>query len=306
MKTGMHFQTVELSLNNFCTLNCEGCPSLSLNSSGRNELDFTNVFAKLKMFEIKKFVLCGNSGEPLLHSKIDSILNDLFEQFPKTEIHISTNGENLFENVSEKTLLKITPHVLFQVAIDGPNQNIHEITRVGGNLKRVLETLKSLKNLKVPFEVVYSRHLENESFAEKTANLIKETCNEELFFRDTTIITKTIKPPKSISKNGNVSVLYPELKNENLPLYTPNTKYLYIDHTGDCYPCVSFVKYKTTLIAPNINSAETWIEFAKKFYEFQRSFCSTFQSEGDKRQCALNCGVYNSFKYDNLNSLRML
>jgi len=306
MKTGMLFQTVELSLNNFCTLKCEGCPSLSQTSSLKNELEFSKIIEKLKNFEIKKFVLCGNSGEPILHSQIDKILNDLFEHFPNTEIHVSTNGENLFENVSEKTLLKISKNVLFQVALDGPEQKIHEITRVGGDFNKVVEVLKKLKKLKIPFEVIYSRHLNNESYSEQTATFVKETLNEELMFRDTTIVNKTIKPPRNLSKVGNVSVLYPESKNTKLSDYTPNTKYLYIDHTGDCYPCVSFVKYKTSLKAPNIKNDETWIEFAKKFYEFQNSFCQCYQSSGDKRQCALNCGVYNTFKYDNLNSLRML
>jgi MoaA/NifB/PqqE/SkfB family radical SAM enzyme len=305
MKTGISFKVIELSLNNFCKLSCVGCSSLGDDSTKRLELNFLKVFEKIKNYSVDQLVLCGNSGEPLEHSGISEILLSLAGHFRDSQIHVSTNGEGILHNISLETLREISGNTVFQVALDGPNQEIHQLTRVGGSFKKVIETLKALKTYAVPFEVIYTRHLENESYAQETARMVRELLGVEISFRDTTIIARNIRAPLHLSKSGNVSILYNKNSKDSLPEFKPNFKYLYIDHSGECYPCVSFVKYKTALRPPNIYQETSWIAFTKSFLDFQQSFCHTYQKEGDLRQCALNCGIYKNFQYDSALSLRV-
>lgn len=305
MKTGISFQTIELAMNNFCVLKCPGCGSLGDDFLKRQEINIEKVVEKLKHYSIEKFVLCGNSGEPVEHSSIHIALCQLVEHFPQAKIHISTNGEKLFENIPEVILQDLSRSILIQVSLDGPNQKIHELTRIKGNFNNVMLVLKKLKYLNVPFEVVYTRHRDNEGYALETANLIKNDLDMDLLFRDTTIITNQIRPPRQLSQKGNVSVLYKPYVSavDEANEYTPQKNYLYVNYNGECYPCVSFVKHKTTVIPPNIYDDESWIEFTRKFMTFQNSFCQTYQLNGDLRQCMLNCGVYTKFQYDNSESL---
>lgn len=304
MRTGIAFATVELSLTNFCQLSCRGCGSLSLDSSKKSEFAYQSLFKKLTPFEVEKFILCGNSGEPLEHSAISEILVELSKQFPRSEIEVCTNGEKLFEKLSPETLRSIARNVIFQIALDGPDQATHELTRVGGTFSQVIKVLGQLTELDIPFEVVYSRHLDNEQAAGATSEMVKKLFGKELLFRDTTIVTEKLRPPMNLSKNGNVSVLYKEEKRIASTEICPNKKSLYIHTTGECYPCVSFVKNSLSMTPPNIHDDESWIDFSKKFFSFRESFCEKYRAKGDIRQCELNCGVYHNFKYDSWSDLK--
>lgn len=303
MRTGISFQVIELSMNNFCKLRCVGCGSLDETSPHKLELNFPLVFQKIKNYSTDRIVLCGNSGEPLEHSMINEVLLELSTHFKEAKIQVSTNGENLFQKIKLETLRKISKNTLFQISLDGPNQKIHELTRAGGTFVIVMDTLSSLLKHEIPFEVVYTRHQGNEDFASLTASLVYDLFGIKLLFRDTTIISKGVHPPSQLSKRGNVSILYDKVSTNEKIDYTPNFKYLYIDHTGNCYPCVSFTKYKTSLKPPNIYDENNWTIFTRLFLNFQQNFCSKYQKEGDRRQCVLNCGIYNNFEFDNISTL---
>jgi len=303
MRTGIAFTTIELSLTNFCTLSCRGCPSLSVHSRHKNELKLGPLLDKLKNYEVKKFVLCGNSGEPLEHSTINPFLFELAETFPQSSIEVCTNGEKILEKFSLDDLKRLPKTVSFQVAVDGPDQSTHELTRVGGQFQKVMDVLQALHNGQVSFDVVFSRHKGNEQTVQQTASLIRARFGKELLFRDTTIVTDSILPPTSLSLKGNVSVLYKNEKRIAEREIIPHGKYLYIHTTGECYPCVSFVKESTSHVAPNILNEESWARFTQTFFTFRSQFCETYQKTGDIRQCELNCGVYHSFQYDHISDL---
>lgn len=301
MTLDLTLKFVEISMNNFCELSCLGCPSLDPSALHKKEIDTELLKLKLSKFKMDYILLCGNSGEPLSHSKIDDFLKYLVKEHPYAKIQVSTNGEKLFSNLTKSTLSFIKDKVLFQVSLDGPSQEIHSLTRRGGDFRKVMESLKNLHQLGANFEVVYSRHLENENYAQETYDLIKKEFNKELLFRDTTITKEGLRPPRQISKNGNVSVLYEvDRKTHN---FTPDLEKIYIDTTGECYPCVSFSKYKTNLRPPNLLSSAGPLVFLMEFNQFKKSFCECYQKEGDLRQCNLNCGVYSKFNYDRIKDI---
>ena len=269
-------------------------------------MDFTKVIGILKNFDIKEFVLCGNGGEPVEHHEIEKVLKQLISFFPHTSIHISTNGEMIRDKLSPEFLNLSQKQVEFQIAIDGNNSEIHTLTRKKGNLESVFESIRYLLDHQANISLIYSRHQANEHAVQETHRLLMEKFNLPLFFRDTTIVTESVKPPVKISKNGNVSILYRPL-NDTKHEFTPNMKNLYIEHDGECYPCVSFCKNKTTKIPVNIYNYQDSISFLKDYIEFQKSFCNEYQNTGDLRQCYVNCGIYrNNFRYDTLEDLKAL
>lgn len=297
---------LELGLNNFCSLSCEGCPSLSLTHKGLKELDVVGLIHLLRPLHIERIVLCGNDGEPLEHSKIAEILFELPKAFPEAQIQVSTNGEKLSEIFTKEELSSLSKNILFEVAVDGSRQKIHELTRVGGSLKKVFASLALLVEANASVRVVSTRHAGNEADRFALAEAVCEKFGVEHAFRDTSIVNSRIRPPSVFSRNANVSVLYSEAEEGKLP-YSPAERRLFINSNGDCYPCVSFVKYKTLHRPVNVGNYQRTSAFLEAFRRFQKSFCPTYQREGDIRQCQLNCGVFtNNYKYDDLEDLKKL
>lgn len=301
MKYDKFFEFIELSLNNSCHLQCVGCQSLKPNSSKARELSVLEILPLLKKFHPKELFICGNDGEPLEHSNIKEILPALNKSFHDSKILVATNGELL-----EEVLLEISDAVkgiTFQIAVDGPDQRTHELTRVGGSLSKVLKNIEFAQKNELNIEVIYSRHKLNEEYAERTRDLIYEKFGLELLFRDTTITAKHIEPPRQLSSVGDVSILYgPRITIKQKPWF----KRIYINSNGRAYPCVSFIYRKSEVEAPSIYEYESELSFISDFIKFSKRFCCEFQDHGDLRQCSLNCGTYvENFDYDTMNSLRI-
>lgn len=301
MRTGLKLKTVELSLNNFCKLKCIGCPSLNPDSPQKKELEIDSFIEKFRNIEIYEIVLCGNSGEPLEHSEIKKNLLKLLGSFPQTKFQISTNGENiisLFKNEAEDSAFS---SVLFQVALDGPNEAIHSLTRKNSDFDTVMRSLTFLFNKKWKFEVISSRHKLNEMYSKELSELVMQKYGKKVVFRDTTISKEKIESPLKKSSSGDVSFLFDE---DNVSFnYTPDFEKLFVNYNGDVFPCVSFSKILFKEKAPNIHKDQGWLDFYKEYSEFKFSFCNYYQQNGDKRQCQLNCGLYRTFKYDSISDL---
>ncbi|MFG1484538.1 radical SAM protein [Halobacteriovorax sp. RZ-1] len=298
MQYNKFVEFIELSLNNSCQLQCQGCPSLNPDHNNKRELDFSRVLPIIKEFNPKEVFICGNDGEPLEHSDINNILVALGENFSQ-DILIATNGENLMNLDVEK--LKKYKNMVFQVAIDGPSQEVHELTRGGSSLDTVFSNIEKVRGI-LKVEPIFSRHELNEEFAIATAELVKEKFDLELLFRDTTLVTSKIKPPKNRSSRGNMDFLYK--KEYSLPV-TPWFKRIYINSDGNCYPCVSFIYARVSSKPISIYSYESTFEFFTDFVKFSREFCRCYQALGNTTQCKLNCDFYmNDFEYDNLESIK--
>lgn len=305
MKIKNIINILELNLTNYCSLQCEGCPSLpNLNTKKKNFL-FIDSLEILKNLEVERVVLCGDDGEPLEHPDILNILKKLQQFFPDAQIHVSTNGElipTIFQNESSTSFA----NVLFEVAIDGSTQAIHEITRKQGNLENVKKAIQFLLEGHYNVQLITSRHASNEDDLLTLGEKIQSWFGIENFYRDTSIVNSRIKPPQKISKKADVSIIYAP-KSEKKIQYTPYHQYLYISVLGECYPCVSFTKHKTELSPPRIQDYATGSKFLEDFKAFQKEFCDLYQIEGDLRQCQVNCGIFNcNYQYDSFGDIKAL
>jgi MoaA/NifB/PqqE/SkfB family radical SAM enzyme len=275
---------LEIDLTNWCTLKCEGC--LSKSKESKRELDINKIPKNTHIYE--KIIICGDAGEPLLHSRINDILSILSLS---NKVEISTNLEIDVLDLDKLRVFK--DNLFFEISIDGPNNIIHSITRKNGKLENVLKN--SMKLYKAGFNIsfIYTRHLQNEIYVNETRNLIKKMFNIELLFRDTSHITSVIHPPTKLSKNGCVSILYRspvetyKKKSMLLHIYKvvprPN---IYVKHTGEIFPCVSFHNFKQ-----DVSHLEL------------REQCEYYRKKGDIVKCCLNCGIYNNFKYDSIEDI---
>lgn len=307
MKSIIKFDTVELSLNNFCTIKCQGCPSLNVDSDMIQNLDITKTIMLLDNIGFRRLVLCGSHGEPTLNPEINVLFEYLCTKNDDFDVHLSTNGETVFEFLKMESVVKLKDKITFQVSIDGHTQELHEITRGHSDLSNICKNLRLLLDNNIKCEVVSTRHELNEKYSQQINQFIKNEFGLVTHFRDTSHLTKKIRPPSHLSKNGNVSVLYQDKESAHVrdsKEYEPRRDYLYIDYNGDLYPCASFVKYKTAFSPPNLSNG-TLMSLLKEYFEFRGKFCENYQCFGDKRQCLVNCGVYLSFKYDLFEDLNL-
>lgn len=303
------FNTIELSLNNYCTLSCLGCPRVEQDSIRAKNVEYNSIVAFLEILNSDRVVLCGGHGEPTLYDHFHELLDSLSLNDGHSLIHISTNGETIFHHFrasafSEKQKGKI----IFQVAIDGHNNEIHTITRRNGNLALVIENVHKLHEFGFKVEIVSTRHLENEKYSQEIVDFVQRELGEDVHFRDTTHLNAVVKSPTVTSKRGDVSILYQnrDVQIRQGELYTPREDFLYIDFDGALYPCPSFIKHRTSLKPPVLDNGKKATESLKEFFDFRKTFCQCYQKEGDLRQCVVNCGSYRNFQYDYIEDIEAM
>lgn len=303
------FRTIELSLNNVCTLRCPGCSSLSHDNKKGRSLDYSSLLKFLKTLYSQRLVICGASGEPSLYQDFSDLLLELTLCDHHESIHISTNGEDIFSRLNTAEFsLEQKRKLLFQVAVDGHNQIIHTMTRKNGNLANVIDNINMLKKNGFFVEVVSTRHLLNENFSRNIYDFVKSETNEIVYFRDTTHVVGDIKPPSYLSKKGDVSILYLD-KNSNIVQkseLTPKNDFLYINYDGKLFPCPSLVNHKLDFSVPEICKDDLPWNSLKKFYDLRKMMCECYLTNGDSRQCVVNCEIYRNFEYDSIEELEVL
>lgn len=147
--------TFSIEPTNRCNLKCPECPS------GTGTLTRPLGLLDVKKFEeiidqIKEFTFYIQlffQGEPFINKNIYKMIN--YARKNNIYISISTNGLLLNDN-NINELLKSPPDKLI-FSIDGMSQNTYEKYRVGGEFKKVSESLENLlkfkkeKKLKLPY-----------------------------------------------------------------------------------------------------------------------------------------------------------
>lgn len=134
-----------INLNYLCDNRCIFCYSHNTNHLSDSTFTFEKfqfLFEKYNISKGDRVIL--NGGEPLLHKEIDKILSFLYQK--GVEVLIFTNGRHI-KNLNPKTLNK---NIRFIVPIHG-DKNIHNyITRDEKSFDETIESLKWLKNNKLP------------------------------------------------------------------------------------------------------------------------------------------------------------
>lgn len=133
---------IELGLINACVLSCPMC--LRLEDHGKKlkpglALNYEKLTFFLDKFsELETLDLIGSVSEPMLYPKILDLVR--YAKNRKISLRIGTNANVHNRDFWIDLANLLDKNDIVRFAIDGSNQEIHQTYRVGGNLKRVLET----------------------------------------------------------------------------------------------------------------------------------------------------------------------
>ena len=141
-----HRLSLQLDLTNSCNLKCSHCyhPHHSNKGAiGTSEwLEIIGQYSELlDLLNLRpKIILCG--GEPLLSRNLRPVATQLFSIWPEVEVTVLTNG-----TVTPKRALEVfeNRHVEFQVSLDAPDPDSHDLIRGKGNFQKSIEGIKTLK-----------------------------------------------------------------------------------------------------------------------------------------------------------------
>jgi radical SAM protein with 4Fe4S-binding SPASM domain len=127
-----------------CNLRCPECAvggNLTSRKFGRMRLeDYKIIVDKIKPYAETVYLIIW--GEPLLNDDIIDMIN-ITSKYAK--VIISTNGMLLTEEIANNLIKSGVSSIL--VSIDGTTQTVYEKYRVGGNLERVLNSLRLLQEI---------------------------------------------------------------------------------------------------------------------------------------------------------------
>jgi len=198
------FKKIYIEITNICNLKCSFCPETSRKKESMSVEDFEKIIKKIHKYT--KLVCLHVKGEPLIHNKLQEILN-ILEKY-NLKANITTNG----------TLIKDKLEILKNSnAVRQINFSIHSITQNENLNKQYLQDIfKSAEQLE---KVIISYRLWNlQTIKENSinANIIREIENyyniknlkQELIKND------FMKLKENVFINQDIEFSWPDIENE--------------------------------------------------------------------------------------------
>jgi len=272
-----------------CNSRCKTCSIWKKNYKDELSLDDLRKFSETTAFKQIRF-LSLTGGEPFLRKDIDQIVNIFKKNNPKLHITILTNAltpELIYEKVKN-----MPRDVLITISFNGKPETHDETRGVKGNFDKLIKTIENLKRLKQNINLIFTITKENYDqllwswdFAKKqNLNIL---FNPEMDYkrldtekgRDLTELQKkeVLKQLKKIySERHRLFFDYTYLlffkkvyKNKTVinDCYA-GTNSLFIEYTGDIYPCENLVGWVSPL--GNIKKNKiTQIDYRNKIKEMK-------------------------------------
>ena len=139
---------IQLDITNSCNLRCVHCYHPHHKNEGAISFDdWKNILLQYKSL-IRKMkyrpsvVLCG--GEPFVNPKLNQLLEFIVSILPESSISILTNGTLITDAKANE--LKKYKNLRFQVSLDGPDPERHNLIRGQGNFQKALTGIQILKS----------------------------------------------------------------------------------------------------------------------------------------------------------------
>lgn len=141
------FLPIQIDITNACNLRCVHCYHPHHKNVGALSLvEWKEILSQYKALVQKmKFrpsvVLCG--GEPLVSPLLWPLLNYVKSEMPTAEVSILSNGTLVTDATATK--LQNYSQVRFQISLDGPDSNRHDLIRGAGNFEKALRGIRALR-----------------------------------------------------------------------------------------------------------------------------------------------------------------
>jgi MoaA/NifB/PqqE/SkfB family radical SAM enzyme len=247
-----------LSVTNLCNSKCKTC-SLWKNKK-RIEPDLKDIikFTDSKIFKSIRFLIL-TGGEPFLRKDLDKLVNLFKTKNPKLSITILSNAL-LPELILEK-VKQMPRDVLITMSFNGKEKTHDETRGVNGNFKKLLQTIKMLKELGQNMNLIFTVTKENYNqllwawdFAKKhNLNILfspemdygrlNNEQNRNLTESQKKIVLEQLKKIYSERKrpffDDTYFLFFKKVYNKKIitNICYAGTNSIYIDYTGDIYPC---------------------------------------------------------------------
>ena len=182
------FKKIYVEITNKCNLNCSFCGSTNLPIKEMSIDEFRIVIEKIKPYT--DYIYLHVKGEPLLHSKLDEILDITDKE--NIKVNITTNG----------TLIKNKAAILNNhKSIRQINVSLHSENTLNNYFEDVFSTCKTLSTKMFISYRIWT--LDNYKLDKKSTNIVDKIIEH---YKLSPLIVNKIKNAKSIKIDNNTFV----------------------------------------------------------------------------------------------------
>ena len=286
---------VILCVTNICNSRCRTC-SLWKNKIRKEPLfeDLKNLASSEFFRKIRFLTLTG--GEPFLRKDLDRVVNMFREKNPKMSITILSNA--LMPDLIIEKAMKMPKDVLITLSFNGKEETHDETRGIKGNFQGLLKTLDGLKEIGQNTNLIFTVTKENYDQILWAWNFAKERNINILFSPEMNYGRLHNETNRGLSENqkkivmSQLKQIYSERKRPFFDdtymiffkkvyegkivtdLCYAGTNSIYVDYTGDIYPCENLAG----AIAPLGNISDGKITLPKNYIQ-----------EIKKMKCYENC-----------------
>lgn len=143
-----NYQNIHVELSSKCTLKCPRCPRTELHPDSLNKeisiSDFMYAFPADILKNIKKFLFCGDIGDPIYAKDLVAICRYI-KVNSQASIFIVTNGSYKEIEWWQELGSVLTSHDQVTFSVDGYNNYSNNLYRVNSNWDSILNGIKSLR-----------------------------------------------------------------------------------------------------------------------------------------------------------------
>jgi len=290
-------EIIEIGLINNCVLECPMCTRRDeslLNKTPKSELPLEGLIQFLdKLPSLKIVELVGTISEPVMYSKLISLLKYLKSRSLRVIISTNANvqnGRKLWKEIGE--VLDQKDSVKF--AVDGSTQEIYEMYRRKGKLSNVLTNHRLFKENTTAVSILQFILFDHND---------KDTDNiKELFYKESFDLLEFLpcgEPAKGCGVLPEKGILASyDLKNKivnnivdpTITCFALQDRSTYLGHTGVLSPCCD-------------RDEETFGSDMPTIYNSSLEECfdnlnCMFQARNTTRACQINCSAFSLALYD--------
>ena len=165
--------TLHIELTNRCNINCVMCPRTRFGIETVSDID-PKAFKNLQLDTFKYIIAVGCLGDALYYKHLNQFFLYAKSVNEDIEIHFSTNGIGRDEKWWKKLPLYLPEKHLVVFALDGVDNEILNIYRVGSNYDRVIRNMRAFIDSGGNAEWQFILFKHNEHQVDEARNLAKE------------------------------------------------------------------------------------------------------------------------------------
>jgi Predicted Fe-S oxidoreductases len=232
-KFNVSFAWIEITQN--CNLLCRHCYEGSTRKEKKPEISFDNfkvAVNSLKSIGVNRIQLVG--GEPLMHSKIDQLIEYVAQKF--SFIEIFTNGTLL----TDRTLDLIKRYnISLALSVYSENPALHDyVTCTKGSFELTYEHIKNALSREIEVRIASVEMKDTPKFQFSDLNVLHRTDLPRLTGRaNLSLYSRDMLKRKLITKNSFKKPISPQYFFKNRAIHNCFGERMYIDYDLNVFPC---------------------------------------------------------------------